>query len=132
MDICKIGNKEYDVIVASIQQSFEKLYAEDTGRTIGQGCRMNLNCLGTFLTYTVEIYRRDGHEADFDELFELVSLPSNDGIPVTMVNDQTSISYDAYISSGSRAVKRVDKERGIVYWDKMQLKIVPMEAWKTV
>lgn len=132
MDICKIGEKEYSVVVVSITETFTKLYTENTGRTMGVGARMNLDCLGTFFGHRVEIARKAGFESDFDELFDLVSLPTNDGIPVKMVHNQDSIEYEAYISNGERAVKRIDEKTGKVYWDKLSLNIIPMEAQKTI
>lgn len=132
MDICKIGEKEYSVIVVSIKETFTKLYTENTGRTMGAGARMNLDCLGTFFGHNVVIGRKAGFEADFDELYDLVSMPTNDGIPVSMVHNQTSIQYEAYISSGERDVKHIDEKSGKVYWDKLSLTIIPMEAQKTI
>lgn len=132
MDICKIGEKEYSVVVVSITETFTKLYTENTGRTMGAGARMNLDCLGTFFGHRVEIARKAGFESDFDELFDLVSLPTNDGIPVKMVHNQDSIEYEAYISNGERAVKRIDEKTGKVYWNKLSLNIIPMEAQKTI
>ena len=132
MDICKIGEKEYAVVVVSITETFTKLYTENTGRTMGTGARMNLDCLGTFYGHRVEIARKTGYEADFDELYDLASLPMNEGIPVKMVHNQTSIEYEAYISNGERAVKRIDEKTGKVYWDKLSLNLIPMEAQKTV
>ena len=132
MDICKIGEKEYSVVVVSITETFAKLYTENTGRTMGAGAWMNLDCLGTFFGHRVEIARKAGFESDFDELFDLVSLPTNDGIPVKMVHNQDSIEYEAYISNGERAVKRIDEKTGKVYWDKLSINIIPMEAQKTI
>ena len=130
MDICKIGEKDYSVIVVSITETFNKLYTENTGRTMDG--KMNLDCIGTFYGHKVEVQRKQGFETDFDELFDLVSLPTNDGIPVKMVHNQDSIEYEAYISTGERAVKRIDEVNGKVYWDKLLLNIIPMEAQKTV
>lgn len=132
MDICKIGEKEYSVIVSNITETFTKLYTENTGRTLGSGARMNLDCLGTFYGHQIELMRKNGYETDFDELYDLVSLPTNDGIPVKMAHNQTSIEYEAYISSGERAVKRFDEKRGKIYWDKLSLTLIPMEAQKTI
>lgn len=132
MDICKIGEKDYSVIVVSITETFSKLYTENTGRTMGAGAKMNLDCLGTFYGHKVELKRKSGFETDFDELYDLVSEPTNDGIPVKMVHNQASIEYEAYISSGERAVKKVDETNGKVYWDVLSLTLIPMEAQKTI
>jgi hypothetical protein len=132
MDICKIGEKEYSVVVVSITETFTKLYTENTGRTMGAGARMNLDCLGTFFGHKVEIARKAGFESDFDELFDLVSLPTNDGIPVKMVHNQDNIEYEAYISNGERNVKKVDLANNKVYWDKLSITLIPMEAQVTL
>lgn len=132
MDICKIGEKEYSVVVVGITETFSKLYTENTGRTMGAGARMNLDCLGTFYGHKVEIKRKSGYESDFDELYDLVSFPTNEGIPVKMVHNQTSIEYEAYISSGERAVKRIDEKSGKIYWDRLSITIIPMEAQVTI
>lgn len=132
MDVCVIGGKEYEVIIESMTESFSKLYSEDTGRTMGAGLLMNLSCLGTFFSHKVTFMRKSGYESDFDALFDLAALPTNDGIPVRMVHDQDSIEYDAYISSGERALKRVDADAGVVYWDKLTLEFTPMEASLTI
>ena len=132
MDICNIGGKEYAVIVLSIKETFTKLYTEDTGRTMSEGAEMSLNCLGTFYGHQIEVARRKGFEEEFDELYELVSAPTNEGIPVKMVHNQTSIEYDAYISSGERKVKKIDTKKGMVYWDAFPLNIIPMKAQRTI
>lgn len=135
MDICKIGEKEYAVIVVGITETFTKLYTENTGRTMGTGARMNLDCLGTFIGHKVEIKRRQGFEADFDELYDLVSQPTNEGIPVEILYNEENrkyAKYEAYISTGERAVKRIDEKTGKVYWDKLSLTLIPMEAQKTI
>ena len=132
MDICKIGEKEYSVIVLKITETFTKLFTENTGRTMGGKARMNLDCIGTFYGHKVEIARKAGFEADFDELYDLASLPMNEGIPVKMVHNQSSIEYEAYISTGERKVKHIDEKTGKVYWDKLSLNIIPMEAYLTV
>ena len=130
MDICKIGEREYSVVVVGITETFTKLYTENTGRMAGG--KMNLDCIGTFYGHKVEIARKAGFEASFDELYDLLSLPTNEGIPVKMVHNQTSIEYEAYISSGERAVKRIDNKTQKVYWDKLSFTLIPMEAQQKI
>lgn len=132
MDICTIGSKEYAVIIEGISESFEKLYSSNTGRTLGEGAPMSLDCLGTFLMHTVTFRRKAGNESDYDELYQLAAMPSNVGIAVKIVHNQTALKYDAYISQGSRDLQRVDESTGKVYWDKMQLKFTPMRAQYTI
>ena len=128
MEYVKIGGKVYDVLVAELSENFNILYSENTGRTISAGARMTLDPLGTFIGHKITFRRKQGREAEYDKLFDYVSKPRYDGIPVELVHNQTTISYDAYISQGERALKRIDPNSGVVYWDQFSVNIVPMEA----
>ena len=128
MDYVKIGGRAYDVIVTELAENFNILYSENTGRTMSRGARMTLDPLGTFYGHKVTFQRKRGKESEYDRLFDYVSYPRYDGIYVEIAHNQSVIKYDAYISSGERALKRVDKRTGKVYWDKFSLNIIPMEA----
>jgi hypothetical protein len=128
MDICKIGGKEYAVVVTEIEENFNILYSSNTGRTLDEGAPMVLDPLGTFIGHKVTVKRKAGHEAEYDELYDFLLQPRYQGIMVKMVHDQTSIEYEAYISNGSRKVKQIDLKNEKVYWDSMQLNIVPIKA----
>lgn len=128
MTVCKIGGKEYNVLITELSENFNILYSENTGRTMSQGAKMTLDPLGTFYGHKIKIKRRQGYEAEYDALYNYISKPRYNGIPVEIVHNQTTISYDAYISSGERAIKRIDRKTGKVYWDELSLNIVPMKA----
>lgn len=128
MDYVKIGGKAYDVLVTEISESFNILYSENTGRTMSVGARMTLDPLGTFFGHKVTFQRKQGNEAEYDALLDYVSRPRFDGVPVEIVHNQTVLKYDAYISNGERALKRIDPKTGKVYWGEFALNIVPMEA----
>jgi hypothetical protein len=87
-----------------------------------------LDPLGTFIGHKVTVKRKVGFEEEFDELYDFLLQPRYDGIRVEMVHNQTSIVYDAYISNGTRKVKKIDLKNERVYWDTMQLNIVPLKA----
>ena len=128
MDYVKIGGRTWDVIVTEISESFNILYTENTGRTLSDGARMTLDPIGTFYGHKVTVSRKKGFESAFDELFDYISKPRYDGIPVEIVHNQNTISYDAYISNGERGLSRIDQKNGKVYWGELSLNIVPMEA----
>lgn len=128
MDFVKIGGRSYDVLVTAIEENFNILYSENTGRTMSVGARMTLDPLGTFFGHKVTFRRKHGQEAEFDSLFDYVSKPRYDGIAVEIVHNQTTLAYDAYVSNGARNVKKIDPNTGKVYWDELSLNIVPMEA----
>jgi hypothetical protein len=57
-----------------------------------------------------------------------VSKPRANGIPVEIVHNQTTLRYDAYISNGSKKLKKIDLKNNKVYWDAFTANIIPMEA----
>lgn len=128
MDYVKIGGKVWDILVTEISENFNILYSENTGRTMSVGARMTLDPLGTFFGHKITFQRKQGSEKEYDTFFEFVSNPRYDGISVEIVHGQTTLVYDAYISQGERALKRIDPKTNKVYWDKFSLNIVPMEA----
>ena len=128
MNYVKIGGKTYDVLVTELSENFNILYTENTGRTMAVGARMTLDPLGTFFGHKVTFSRKRGHEPDFDALFDYLSRPRYDGVPVQIVHNQSTISYDAYVSSGERALKRIDAKTNKVFWDVFSVNFVPMEA----
>lgn len=128
MTVCKIDGVEYNVLITELSENFNILYSDNTGRTMSRAAKMTLDPLGTFYGHKIKIKRRQGYEAEYDALYNYISKPRYNGIPVEIVHNQTTISYDAYISSGERAIKRIDRKTGKVYWDELSLNIVPMEA----
>lgn len=127
MDYFKIDGRSYDVLVTAIEENFNILYSENTGRIMSQGARMILDPLGTFFGHKVTVKRRQGHEAEFDALYDYISRPRYDGLSVEIVHNQTTIKYDAYISNGARPIQSIAKN-DVVKWGELQLNIVPMEA----
>lgn len=128
MDYVKIGGKVWDVLVTEISENFSILFSENTGRTIATGARMTLDPLGTFYGHKITFQRKKGMESEYDLLFDYVSKPRYDGIPVEIVHNQKTISYDAYISQGERTLKQIDEKTGKVFWGEFSVNIIPMEA----
>ena len=130
MEYVKIGGKVWDVLVTEISESFSILYSENTGRTMSQGAGMTLDPLGTFFNYKITFGRKQGHEKQYDELFNFFAIPRYDGIEVNIVHNQAlwDKPFMAYVSQGERTLKRIDAKTGKVYWDKFSVNIVPMSA----
>lgn len=127
MDVFKIDGRSYDVLVTDLEEKFNILYSENTGRTMSTGARMVLDPLGTFFGHKITVKRKPGKERDFDELYDYISRPRYDGVSVEVLHNQTVLEYDAYVSNGKRSAIRVNNSNN-VYWDELQLNIVPMEA----
>lgn len=124
----EIDGRAYDVVVTEISESAEILYSENTGRTMSQGARMTLDPLGTFFNHRVTVKRHGDNTAEYDRLFDYVTRPRYNGVHVKIVHNQTTINYDAYISSAERTISRIDEKCKKVYWKEMTLNIVAMEA----
>ncbi len=124
----EIGNIHFDVTVLEISENATILYSENTGRTMSKGARMTLDPLGTFIGHKIRVKRKGDKFADYDRLFNYVIQPRYNGIHVRAVHNQTTIEYDAYISSAERTLSKIDNDGKRVYWKEMSLNIVPMEA----
>lgn len=128
MDYFKLDGKSYDVLVIAIEESFNILYSENTGRTMSPTAKMILDPIGTFYTHRVTVRKRKGFEKEYDELYDYISTPRYDGIHVEIAHNQTTTEYDAYISNGTRPVKSIDAKAGITHWGDLTINIIPMEA----
>ena len=126
INVCKIGGKEYAVVVTEIEETFNILYSSNTGRNLNGD--MVLDPIGTYIGHKVTVKRKAGHETEFDELYDFLLQPRYDGISVELVHNQTSIAYDAYVSNGTRKVKQIDLKNNKVCWDALQINIVPLKA----
>lgn len=131
MDWFKINGKAYNVLVTSLEENFNILYGENTGRTLEDGAPMVLDPIGTFFGHTVEVRRRAGYEAEFDALYRLVSRPVADGFDIDIIHCQNMANYKGYISNGKRGLKLIDENTNKVYWNSLSLNIVPMKAQVT-
>ena len=128
MEYIVVGGKCYDDIAVRVKRSFEILHSDNSGRTSTAGAKMALDPLGTFYNYIVTFKRMSGKERLYDELWEYLSVPRDYGIPVTLVYNQMTISFDAYVSSGEQDLKKINRRSGLVEWDSMEVKFIPMEA----
>ncbi len=131
MDYVKIGGKAWDVLVTKVTESYEVLYSDNTGRTIAVGAPLTLDPLGTFITHSVTFKRKKGHEEEFDKLFEYLYQPRSAGFSVELVHGQTTLSYIAYSSNGSRELLNIIKSKGLVNWNSMTVKFIPIQAQVT-
>ena len=130
MDWVKIGGKVWNVKVVELERNFNIMDTENAGRVIAQGA-MTLDRIGTFYGHKVTFARDKATISEYDRLWEYLSQPRNSGIPVEIVYNQETISYDAYVASGSQKLKRIDTGSGVVYWDTFSANFIAMKAQVT-
>lgn len=126
-DYVKIGGKVWNVKVTEITENFNILDTDNAGRVIKDGA-MTLDRIGTFFGHKITFIRDLASLDEYDKLFMYLSRPTNSGIQVDIVHNQTTLKYLAYIASGERKLKRIDPNTGAVYWDSFSVNFVPMKA----
>ncbi len=124
MNFCVINGKAYDVNVTAIEENFNKLYTENTKRTLANGS-MFLDPIGTFIGHTVEFAPLENPD-NFNELWDFFKLPHTEGFPVEIADGNTTISYTAYTSTGARKLKYI--RGGVPYWGAMSVNFIPIDA----
>ena len=133
MEYFKVNGRDYNVNVISIEENFNILSSENSGRTLGDGYPIVFDALGTFYGHKVTIAKENGFENEYDELFDLISAPrkikkESDALEFDIAHNQETIKYRAYVSNGSRSLKRIDIKNKKVYWDKLTINIIPIRA----
>ena len=136
-DWFQIGGQTYNVRVIEVTEEANVLYTDNSGRTMAVGAPMTLDPLGTFINHKIDVAVKKGYESDFDALYEYVIQPRSVGVPVKVVHNQTVLNYNAYISSSSRKVKRINENSTYidarsnpikVKWERMSINCIPIEA----
>ena len=130
MDWVVINSRAYDVIVVDVERNFNILYTNNTGRSFSKGAPLILDPLGTFYGHKVTFARKEGHEKEFDDLWDDLSRPRVVGMDDRIVYNQTVLQYKAYVSTGTQKLKRISRS-GTVYWDAFQANFIPIEAQVT-
>lgn len=126
MNYVKIDETVWDVDVgiSEYEENFNILDGENAGR-VKANARMIRDIYGTFLGHKITFFRRGNKVTEFDALWDYLKQP-RESIQLEAVDGQTAISYEAYYTSGSRKLQKV--ENGVNYWDELQINFIPMEA----
>lgn len=126
MNYCKLNNQSFDVgvSISDYEESFNVLDGDNAGRVMTG--RMVRDIIGTYLGHKVTFFN-NGNNAAFDGLWSFLKAHSvDDSVMLSAADGQESISYEAYYTSGTRRLKRV--EGGVNYWDELEVSFVPMDA----
>lgn len=126
MNYVKINGIVFDakVAISDYEEYFNVLDGENAGRALSG--RMIRDVIGTYIGHRLTFFPTE-NRAGFDELWTyLLNHSVDDSVKLEAVDNQQSISYDAYYTSGGRKLKKV--ENGINYWDEMQINFIPIDA----
>lgn len=123
-----IDGNNFDVDVISVKEKGSILYSDNTGRTMAVGAPMTLDPLGTFFNYEIVVRQKKNKEAEYDRLFTYISQPRYSGMKITAPHNQSTITFEAYISQAEREISKIDKNKGIIHWKELTLTITAMKA----
>lgn len=140
----KIDGKEWKVRVFEPEETFTILQGGGAGRTLDIGNPMLLDPSGTFFNYTLTVGKIKGQEKEFDDLWEYLSVPRNEGLLFTFPKNRNTLwtttddngneidGFYAYVSTGKRAIKKiveeVNGELKSVDYDAFSINFIAMKA----
>ncbi|WP_312281890.1 hypothetical protein [Oscillibacter sp.] len=125
MNYVKINGISFDstVAISDIEESFDVVDGKNAGRTEGNG-RMIRDVIGSYLGHKITFFNGKSNE-DFDALWDYLKQHSvDDSVMLEATDGQTSISYEAYYTHGSRKIRTVSE--GVNYWADIEVNFIPI------
>lgn len=122
----RINGQAFDATVAisAIEENFNVLDGENSGRTMTG--RMVRDVIGTYIGHKVTFFNGNSNSG-FDALWNhLVAHSVDDSVMLEAADGQSSISYEAYYTSGARKLRAV--QDGVNCWDEIEVNFIPMDA----
>lgn len=127
MSYIKLNGVEFDadVAISSYNRSFNVLDGPNAGRVMTG--RMVRDIIGTYIGHKLTVFRRGDNYAGLDKFWDyLVAHSVDDSVMLEAADGQKTISYEAYYTSASQDIEKVDG--GVNYWGDIEVSFVPMEA----
>lgn len=126
----KLNGIEFDtkVAISAYNRNFTVLDGDNAGRVLSG--RMIRDVIGTYIGNKITVFRRGDNYAGLDEFWDyLVAHSVDDSVMLEAADGQTTISYEAYYTSASQDLEKV--ENGVNYWGEIEVNFIPMEAQVT-
>jgi len=123
----KLNGVEFDadVAISKYNRNFNVLDGDNVGRVMSG--RMIRDIIGTYIGHKVTVFRRGNNYEGLDAFWDYLLAHSVDGsVLLEAADGQTSISYEAYYTSASQDLEKV--EGGVNYWGEIEVNFIPMEA----
>jgi hypothetical protein len=130
MNYCKINGIAFDatVSISDIEENFNVEDGDNAGRSVLSGTMIR-DIIGTFIGHKVTFFNGISNTG-FDALWDyLIAHSVDDSVTLEAADDQTSISYQAYYTSGTRKLKTAAD--GVNHWDEIEINFIPMNAQVT-
>lgn len=130
MSYIKLNGIEFDaeVAISSYNRNFNVLDGENAGRVMTG--RMVRDIIGTYIGHKIKVFRRGNNYQGLDDFWDyLVAHSVDDSVMLEAADGQSTISYEAYYTSASQDIERVDD--GVNMWGEIEVNFIPMEAQVT-
>jgi hypothetical protein len=127
MSYIKLNGIEFDaeVAISSYNRSFNVLDGKNAGRVLTG--RMIRDVIGTYIGHKIKVFRRGNNYKGLDDFWDYLVQHSVDGsVMLEAADGQKTISYEAYYTSGTQDIERVDGDTN--YWGEIEVNFIPMEA----
>ena len=127
MSYIKINGITFDADVANSKYNryFNVLDGENAGRVMTG--RMVRDVLGSYLGHKITVFRRGDNYKGLDNFWDYLFAHSvDDSVMLEAADGQTTIAYEAYYTSASQDVEKV--ENGVNYWGEIEVNFIPMDA----
>ncbi len=127
MSYIKLNGIEFDadVAISKYSRSFNVLDGDSAGRVMSG--RMVRDVIGTYIGHNITVFRRGDNHQGLDAFWSyLIAHSVDDFVRLEAADNQTVISYDAYYTSATQNLEKIDK--GTNYWGEISINFIPMEA----
>lgn len=114
-----------DVAISKYNRYFNVLDGDNAGRVMTG--RMVRDVIGAYLGHKITVFRRGDNYKGLDDFWDYLFAHSvDDYVTLEAADGQTTISYEAYFTSASQDIEKV--ENGVNYWGEIEVNFIPMDA----
>ena len=127
MSYIKLNGVEFDadVAISAYNRNFNVLDGPNAGRVLAG--KMIRDIIGTYLGHKITVFRRGDDYAGLDEFWEYLYQHSiGDSVLLEAADGQKTISYQAYYTSASQDIEKVEK--GVNFWGEIEVNFIPIDA----
>lgn len=127
MSYIKLNGVEFDadVAISAYNRSFNVLDGPNAGRVLTG--KMIRDVIGTYLGHKITVFRRGDDYAGLDEFWDYLYQHSiDDSVLLEAADGQKTISYQAYYTSASQDIEKVEK--GVNFWGEIEVNFIPIDA----
>ena len=127
MSYIKLNGVESDDADATsaYNRNFNVLDGPNAGRVLAG--KMIRDIIGTYLGHKITVFRRGDDYAGLDEFWEYLYQHSiDDSVLLEAADGQKTISYQAYYTSASQDIEKVEK--GVNFWGEIEVNFIPIDA----